>query len=73
MRIFIPDTYHWEITFEDDWFDVSIFEKLAELLVKNDKNFIFFNDGQNLTILYCTSPVIKKLNDLTNNKFKHFA
>ncbi len=67
------DTTHWEVNFDDDWFDVSIFEKLAKLVVNREKSFIFFNDGQNLTILYCTSPVFKKLNELTNNQFKLLA
>jgi hypothetical protein len=62
-----------EVTFEDDWFDVSVLERIAEIVRKPGKDFVYFKDGQTLTILYCTPEALEKLNRAANRKFRVMA
>ncbi|WNR43657.1 hypothetical protein [Paenibacillus roseipurpureus] len=67
--------YHWPIEFNDDWFDFELIRILAKQANNRNKSkmFIYFTDGQSLTILYCDKTVFNKLNDLTDNKFNKLA
>lgn len=67
---FEQQRYEWDVSFNDDWFDVGVFERIATIVEKPDKKFIYFNDGQHLTIMYCTFPALRQINKLTKNKFK---
>ncbi|WP_088833095.1 hypothetical protein [Paenibacillus tyrfis] len=63
--------YNWILEMNDDWVNIDLFRKLGKLALKRnrDKQFIYFNDGQNLTLMYCNKIVLKKLNELTDKKF----
>jgi hypothetical protein len=62
-----------EVKFEDDWFDVGVLARIAEIVRKPGPDFIYSNDGQTLTILYCTPEALKKLNRAANVKFRVLA
>ncbi|GMX65508.1 hypothetical protein Elgi_47790 [Paenibacillus elgii] len=63
--------YNWILEMNDDWASIDLFKKLGKLALKRngDKQFIYFNDGQNLTFMYCDKIVLMKLNELTDKKF----
>ncbi|PYE50043.1 hypothetical protein HUB98_28660 [Paenibacillus barcinonensis] len=67
--------YEWEIHFEDDWIDFNLLRKIGELAIRSDKEnyFIYFNDGQNLTILYTSKVKHKSINDLIKDRFSKLA
>ncbi|NEN87380.1 hypothetical protein [Paenibacillus elgii] len=67
--------YNWILEMNDDWVNIDLFKKLGKLALKRnrDKQYIYFNDGQNLTFMYCDKIVLKKLNELTDKKFVSLA
>lgn len=68
-------SYQWQISFEHDWVDIDLFKKLGKLAAeRNEGNqYIYFSDGQNLTLMYCEKQVWHKLNELSEKKFIKLA
>ncbi|HZG86680.1 hypothetical protein [Paenibacillus sp.] len=71
--LFEQKRYKWNISFDSDWFDVSVLERMASVIERPNMKFIYFNDGQHLTLMYCSKAVFKQINNLTKNKFRMLA
>ena len=71
--LFEGKRYKWTISIDNDWFDVSVLERMASVIEKPNMKFIYFCDGQHFTLMYCSQAVFKQLNNLTKNKFKILA
>lgn len=69
------NVYQWQLLFENDWTDINLFKKLGNLAMKRNKGkqYIYFNDGQSLTLMYCDMQVWHKINELSEKKFIKLA
>ncbi|MGC5325378.1 hypothetical protein [Brevibacillus sp. SYSU BS000544] len=63
--------YNWDIVFADDWADFDLLRKLGNLANSNmdSKQYYYFHDGQQLTLICCDLESIKKLNNLVKNPY----
>jgi hypothetical protein len=59
-----------DVKFEDDWFDVTIFDRIAAIVRRPGRQFARFMDGQTITLLYCTPEVLQTLNRAADNRFR---
>jgi hypothetical protein len=69
------NSYQWRLTFEYDWADIDLFKKLGKLAAERNKGkqYIYFNDGQSLTLMYCDKQTWQRLNELSKKKFIKLA
>jgi len=69
------NVYQWQLSFENDWADINLFKNLGNLAMKRNKGkqYIYFNDGQSLTLIYSDKQVWHKLNELSEKKFIKLA
>ncbi len=67
--------YQWELKTENDWVDIELLKKLGRLIEKEtvDTYFIYFNDGQTLTLLHTDQACHQTLNKWTEQKFSKLA
>jgi hypothetical protein len=59
-----------DVKFDDDWFDVSVFDRIAAIMKRPGKRFVRSVHGQNITLLYCTPETLHSLNRATGNRFQ---
>ena len=67
------ERHELDVKFEDDWFDVSVFDRLAAIVKKPGKDFVCSMDGQTITMLYCAPETLRKLNLATRGRFRAMA
>lgn len=65
------ETHRWEAAFEGDWIDFDLLRRLGKLAASAfpGKRYVYWNDGQSLTLLYCDNDTLKQLNKLVKKPF----
>ncbi|MDD3051876.1 MAG: hypothetical protein PHR06_12140 [Candidatus Cloacimonetes bacterium] len=65
-------TYKWDIEIEDDWFDVTLINKINNLLIDsgNSGKFYTYSLDQTMLVVFLDKNKVKELNDVTGYNFK---
>ncbi|KIL38772.1 hypothetical protein SD70_24075 [Gordoniibacillus kamchatkensis] len=65
------EAHRWTVAFEDDWVDFDLLRKLGKLAAASasSKRYVYWNDGQSVTMLYCDNDTLKRLNKLVKKPF----
>jgi hypothetical protein len=65
------ESYRWTVAFEDDWVDFDLLRKLGRLAAaaSPSRRYVYWNDGQSVTLLYLDTDKLKQLNKLVKKPF----
>ncbi|MEQ8155718.1 MAG: hypothetical protein ABRQ25_12670 [Clostridiaceae bacterium] len=67
--------YRWDLKVEDDWFDMTLIQKINRMLIEHgyNKKFAVVVLDQTSLIGFFSKEQLKKINDLTELKFEFYC